>query len=181
MLTKLQTLFSFSDYQIAQLKYLLVIIFTDLSKLIIMGFIFKNCFISFLYSVLLLSVLRLTTGGLHCASYLGCFFTTFLFLYLSLDILPLVKLPTSMLLFFLCICALTNFIIGPISSEKRLSLKKTTKQRLAYQSLFIISIHIILLLCFNNQILVIGSWLIIMHTLQLIIANHIKSREEVKS
>lgn len=171
MFTKIQALFSFSDYQIAQLKYLLFTLLSESTKFIILGFIFKNNFISFLYSIILFSVLRLTTGGLHCASYLGCFITTFFFLFMSLYILPLIKLPTFVISLILCICALVNFIIGPISSEKRLPLSATTKKRLAYRSVFIIFLHLILLLCFKNKLLIIGSWLIILHTTQLIIAN----------
>lgn len=176
MFTRLQTLFSFSDYQIAQLKYLLFTILSESTKFIILGFIFKNNFISFLYSIILLSALRLTTGGLHCASYLSCFVTTLFFLFMSLYILPLIKLPLFVISLLLCICALTNFIIGPISSERRLPLNATTKKRLAYQSLFIIFIHLILLLYFKNNLLIIGNWLVISHTLQLIIANVQKRR-----
>lgn len=171
MFTKIQALFSFSDYQIAQLKYLLFTLLSESTKFIILGFIFKNNFISFLYSIILFSVLRLTTGGLHCTSYIGCLITTFFFLFISIYMLPLIKLPIFIISLFLCICALINFTIGPISSKKRLPLNSTTKKRLAYRSVFIIFLHLILLLCFKSKLLIIGSWLIILHTLQLIIAN----------
>lgn len=178
MFNKIQTLFSFSDYQIAQLKYLFFTFLSESSKLIILGLIFKNNFISFLYSIMLFSVLRLTTGGLHCASYIGCLITTFFFLFISIYILPSVKLSIFAMSLLLSICILINFTIGPISSSKRLSLNSRTKKRLAYQSVFVIGLHLILLLYFKSNLLIIGSWLIILHTSQLIIAS---SKKEVNS
>lgn len=170
MFTKIQALFSFSDYQIAQLKYLFFTLLSESTKFIILGFIFKNNFISFLYSIMLFSVLRLTTGGLHCASYIGCFITTFFFLFISIYMLPLIKIPVFVTTLLLCICALINFTIGPISSKKHLPLNSTTKKRLSYQSVFIICLHLILQLCIKSNLLIIGGWLIILHTSQLIIA-----------
>lgn len=179
MFTKLKNKFQFSDYQVAQLKYLFLTIISETSKLLIMGLIFRKESAAFLYGIVLFSALRLSTGGLHCKTYLGCFFTTFAFLFLAIRILPLTNISLLVMSLILCSCGFINFIIGPITSEKRLPLKSAQKKRLAYQSILIIFIHMCLFIYCNNELLKVGSWLIILHTLQLIISKY--KEKEVKS
>lgn len=178
-MNSIQQKFDFSDYQIAQLKYLWITTLSELSKFILLGIIFRNDFKIYLYSICLLCILRFSTGGFHCDTYLGCFFTTLTFLIISLKVLPLIVLPTYIILLFLIFCAIINLVIGPISSDKRLPQTQKTKKRLAYQSFFIILFHLFLNTIIMSPTIIVGSWIIILHTLQLILAKFQKIKRRV--
>lgn len=175
MIAYLKEELNFSNYQIAQLKYFFLTLLSEGSKLIIMAFFFHKELGAFFYCIAILSALRLSTGGIHCDTYIGCFLTTFLFVFISLRATSLISLSTLLAIVILITCAIFNHTIGPISSSKHLPLSASTQKRGTWQAVAIISLHIFLLYNFDNLYLFhIGTWAIILHTLQLIIANSMK-------
>ena len=73
MLTYIQKKYKFTDYQTAQLRYTFTIIFSEVSKFIILLLIFHGQSVAFLYSFILLGILRLSVGGMHAKTYWGAF------------------------------------------------------------------------------------------------------------
>lgn len=175
MIAYLKKEFNFSNYQIAQLKYFFLTLLSEGSKLVIMAFFFHEKLGIFFYCIAVLSSLRLSTGGIHCNTYIGCFLTTFFFVFISLWVTSLISLSTLSAIAILMLCAIFNYVIGPVSSSQHLPLSISAKKRVTWQAVAIISLHIFLLYNFNSFYLFhIGTWVIILHTLQLIIANFIK-------
>ena len=177
MFTYLKQELNFSDYQIAQLKYFFLTLLSEISKLILMALLFRSQLGNYFYCIIILSALRLSTGGVHCNTYIGCFLTTLGFVWVTLQVTSHIPLATLPVIILLLLCAILNGIIGPISSPNHLPLNPAVKKRSAYQAVVIIILHIILFYNFNNYYLFhIGAWVIILHTLQLIIAYFLKRR-----
>lgn len=170
MLAYIQKKYDFTDYQTAQLKYFFTITFSEVSKFIIISIFFHKQFGVYLYAFFLLSMLRLSVGGLHAKTYWGCFFVTLLFFYTAICILPQIRIAKQAMTFLLTGCMLITYRIGTVSSSLRKEPDADHKKRLALQSLFIISIHILLFHLFDNTLFMAGSWTVILQTIQLIAA-----------
>ena len=173
----LQKKFEFSDYQTAQLRYLFLTVVSELSKFLILAILFRNDIKTFVYGILFLCILRFSTGGFHCNTYIGCFFTTLAFLIVSLKVLPLIPVPIFLMYIILILCAYTNLTIGPVSSDKRLPQTDKTKKRLANQSFLIIVIHLFFQIFHQSPLITVGSWIIVIHTLQLMFAKLLQVKE----
>lgn len=176
MYALIQKKYGFTDYQIAQLKYTFTILFSELSKLVIIGFIYHNHLALYLYAMALLSILRLSTGGLHAKTYWGCFFASFAFFYLSISLLPQLHISKVVIAALIVGCMIAIYLIGPVASIFRTQPEGNTKKRLVAQSLIVISIHLILFCIFDSIFFTVGSWIIILQTSQLIAAKFLVRR-----
>lgn len=176
MFALIQKRYGFTDYQIAQLKYTFTILFSELSKFVIIGFIYHRHLAMYLYAMALLSILRLSTGGLHAKTYWGCFFASFVFFCLSISLLPQLHLPKIVLAALIIGCMIAIYLIGPVASVFRTPPEGSMKKRLVAQSLIVISIHLILFCMFDSIFFTVGSWIIILQTSQLIAAKFIVRR-----
>lgn len=172
MLAYIQKKYKFTDYQIAQLKYTFTIISSEVSKFIILLLVFHAQPASFLYAFILLSILRLSVGGLHAKTYWGCFFASFTFFYAALYLLPHIRPAKAVMLFLLAVCMLITYKTGPVPSPLRREPDADKKKRLVQQSLFIIFMHLILFIIFDNKLLTAGSWTIILQTIQLVVSKY---------
>ena len=178
MYALIQKKYDFTDYQIAQLKYTLTVLFSEISKFVIMAFLFRNHIAMYLYAALLLGVLRISTGGLHAKTYWGCLFMSFLFFCVSIYLLPQIEITKMWMAVLIIGCAAAIGLVGPVESEYRKPPSDSMKKRLVAQSLIIILIHLILFCLNDSEILTVGSWIIFLQVAQLTIA---KIYREVKS
>ena len=178
MFALIQKKYDFTDYQIAQLKYTFTILFSEISKLVIIAFLLRNHFTMFLYAAVLLCTLHISSGGLHANTYWGCLLMSFLFFYVPICLLPHTGIPKIWMTAMLVGCAAAIAFIGPIESKYRKPLSDRAKKRLVARSLAIISIHLILFCLYDSEIFTVGSWIIIFEVAQLAIA---KIYKEVKS
>lgn len=178
MLTLIQKKYDFTDYQIAQLKYTFTILFSELSKFLIISFFFRDCLALYLYAAVLLGILRISTGGLHAKTYWGCLLMSLLFFYASIYLLPQISIPKILMEVLLLGCAASFLVIGPVPSVYRTMPTDRTKKRLITQSLITVSVQFVLFWLFNNKVFVVGSWIIILQTIQLVMARICK---EVRS
>ena len=87
--------YGYSDFQIGQIRYTIISILSDVSKLIIMGifFILTDYFFQYLAAIATLLVLRTCTGGLHFKHYFSCLALSFFLLYIGICQLPKILLP----------------------------------------------------------------------------------------
>ena len=178
MYALIQKKYDFTDYQIAQLKYTLTVLFSEISKFVIMAFLFRNHIAMYLYAALLLGALRISTGGLHAKTYWGCLLMSFLFFCVSIYLLPQIEISKIWMVGLIIGCAAVIALVGPVESIYRKPLTDHAKKRLVAQSLIIISIHLILFCLYDSEILAVGSWIIVLLAIQLTIA---KIYKEVKS
>lgn len=161
----------------AQLEYLFKTIFSEFSKFFVIGLFFLDNIPLYLFSALLVSVLRITGGGIHFRHYASCFAMSLTFFLMALRILPHIVLPLPFNLLSIAICAILCFKYGPVQSSFRVAL---SKKALCFSKL--LSLGIILSLFFYTNISpysiysITGYWIIILHTLQLLAAKHRKEK-----
>lgn len=170
MFTLIQKKYDFTDYQIAQLKYTFTVLFSELSKFVIIAFLFRNHFAIYLYAAVLLSILRLSSGGLHAKTYWGCLLMSFLFFYAPICLLPHIEISKIWMAALILGCAAAIGLIGPVESVYRKPPTDSMKKRLVAQSLIAVFIHLILFCLYSNEMFIVGSWVIILQTAQLVIA-----------
>lgn len=171
----IKTRYNYSEYQILLLRYCLNTLISEISKFIILSFwfIYISKYVEFLYGLLILSILRLSNGGLHFKRYFSCFLATFTIMNLSIILLPMLNIKLYIELLLLTLCLLVNyFLLKPAVSQFRVPPNEKLIQRGKKLVTIIIFLHIITIYLFTNpKLLYIGCWNIVIHTIQLIIAN----------
>lgn len=171
----IQQHYNFSNYQMKQLNYLFVSVFSEVSKFLILGILFYGKFKVYLFSMVLLSLLRGITGGLHCKTYFSCLSFSFGYVFLALYILPSIAVSKTIMLIILLLCSLVTYCIGPVTSIYRPAPNK--KIHKTCQEKVFITIFFYLLLTYllpENHYITSGFWIIILHTLQLCVARYLK-------
>lgn len=169
----LQTNFNYSNFQIEQIKYTVLSILSELSKLIIMGFYFAftQSFLQYLVAITVLLFLRTCTGGLHFKHYFSCLAISFALLYLGIIWLPNITIARPVYFALLLLCVILNYLYAPIVSSYRpipdgIRIKKSKRQ-----SFYIITIYaLIMFIVPNNLYIVTGFWIIMLQTIQLVVA-----------
>ena len=171
--------YEFSDYQIAQLQYVAKTVASELSKLLIMGFLFRRQLGIYIAAVSLMLLLRTSTGGLHCKKYFSCFLMSFSFIFLCLSVLPNIPAPKVIQLPLLFICMLLNYYIGPVTSAVHRPLDEEHINRSKKHVLLTIFFYLtISYIAPENPYCTAGFWVVILHTLQLIAAKIKKKGEK---
>ena len=174
----LKTVHHLSSYQIAQIFFLFKTLGSEFSKMLIMGILFHDRFLEYLFALGIMLCLRCSTGGLHFYTYLGCLATSVLYLWLALYIMPLFCAPTYVYLSMLLICIPICYIVGPVTSKYRPpSTPEKTKSCLNFTCAFIFIYALLLYIIPENKFIPIGFGVIILHTLQLVIAKIRKKGE----
>lgn len=173
----LQGLKKYSNYQIKQIIYLFKTISSDISKVIILGFIFWNHLYPYLAALTLLFLLRSFSGGMHFDTYLGCLATTAGYFILSIIVLPPIYIPLTAKILLLVVCMIICDRLGPITSKYRppLSSPKIILCRnitLSLIFLFIVLLYIIP----DSPYMTVGFWVIILHSLQLAFAKLVSAK-----
>lgn len=173
--------YQLSNYQIAQIGFLFKTLFSELSKMVIMGIIFHNQLALYLFALFVMLFLRCSTGGLHFYTYLGCLGSSIAYVGLALLVLPLIKLSTHMQLLLLLICILVCNVVGPVVSKYRPTPSKELYSRGKKTTcMFIFIYSLALYIIPENAFLTVGFWIIILHSLQLIVAKIRKKGDCIK-
>ena len=160
-----------SNYQMAQLAYLGKTFLSEFSKIAIMGILFYKQFITYLFALFVMLFLRCSTGGLHFYTYTGCLLTSVIYIALSLLILPHILLPGCIQLLLLLLCIIACYCIGPVVSKYR----STPEPQLFIRGrnttcAFIFIYALTLYIMPANHLMTVGFWIIILHSLQLLVA-----------
>lgn len=167
----LKSTYQFTDYQIAQLEFLAKTLFSEISKIFIIGLFFWKELPFFFVSMLIIAILRTSTGGLHCKTYLSCLVASWFYIVFTIKILPLLPVWQIPAILMLILCAVTDYHIGPVTSDVHLPLTESSKRKGRLTTLFTIIVFLILMIFFpKNTCVITGFWIIISHTLQLIAA-----------
>lgn len=167
----LEETYGFNANEIAQLQYLFKSILSELSKFVILSLLFRREFSIYVFAVCLCSLLRITSGGFHCRHYISCLFASIFFFFLAVKILPVIMLPVYCRVVCIFVCSMLCLACGPVRSSFRERLPRIS----LYVSKVILAgtmIGIIITTCIipDSAISIIGNWIIILHTLQLVAA-----------
>ncbi|MDD2446269.1 MAG: accessory gene regulator B family protein [Tissierellia bacterium] len=175
--------FNLSEIEKAKLEYSLNVLFTDISKLLILFIIFSifGKVKEFLFSMLALLSIRPFTGGLHFNTYLGCFIFTGLFFSSVITLYNLVAL-SNYSTFIFAFSFITTLTIAPIIHKNRPSYSKHKLKQFKVMGLANISIHFLLyFLAPENPYLNISAWVILLQSIQLIIKKGVEIFEKKNS
>lgn len=174
----LKNTYGFTNYQVAQLEFLGKTLLSEISKLIIMGFFFYDRLEIYLAAILMLLLLRTSTGGFHCKTYLSCLLVSFLYMVVCIRILPLIPINKFLGILMLLACLLINYRIGPVTSAIHMPLSEKNKQKGRLRALVII-VSFIFISCIipEQKLFTVCFWVIIVHSLQLIYAKIQKKGE----
>lgn len=177
----LDTIPDISESDKARLNYFFSCIIYEGSKILLFLFFFTlvQRLKGFLYSMIILLPLRIISGGLHFKHYTSCLAFSFGYFYLVNVPLSSMMPSYSITLVVLCICILINYYIGPVTSDSRplLSSEDIRKGRV---HIVIATVYDTLLtaLFYETTLAPIGFWTIVLHSVQLIIAQLRKKRGE---
>lgn len=174
----LKTTYHLSNYQIAQIIFLFKTIFSELSKIIIMGIVFHDKLTLYLFALFIMIFLRCSMGGLHFNIYAGCLITSTLYLWLAVYILPNAAITKYLQIAALLLCILICNYTGPVISKYRPEIcKERFAQCRQFITIFIFFYALILYIIPENKYLYVGFWVIILHSLQLLVAKIQKKGE----
>ena len=172
--THLETVFT--PYEVELIQYFFLCIAYEGSKFIIMLFFFRNLHLQneFLTEIFVLITLRNFYGGIHFKHYLSCFAFTFGFVVTGLLLAHLIFLNNDTQIIILLLALFISCTIKPITSSNRSPLSR--KQEAVYHicGITIILLHILcFIFCKTFPYRNICFWVIVLHTLQLIVAKTI--------
>ncbi len=167
----LKDTYHLTGYQAACVIFLFKSTFSEISKTLIMALLFHRLLPEYFFALFIMLFLRCSTGGIHFYTYWGCLLMSISYMALSIVILPMIHLPLPIQLLMLILSMLVCFGIGPVVSKYR---KETTADRKMYfrsiASGFILVYILILMFFPEAKLLHVGFWVIITHSLQLIVA-----------
>lgn len=177
----LKDTYELSNYQIAQIAFLFKTLGSELSKMILMGIFFHNKITYYLFALLIMLLIRSFMGGIHFYTYLQCLAGSTLYLWLAIYALPQISLPKYLQIAAMLLCVLICNYIGPITSKYR---PKSCKERfplfMKIANVVLFAYTLILYILPEQDYLYVGFWVVILHSLQLILAK-IKKKGETKT
>lgn len=176
----LKDTYHLSNYQISQIFFLFKTLASEVSKILIMGILFHNQLSLYLFALVIMLFLRSAMGGLHFYTYAGCLIVSVLYIWLAVYVLPHITVGSYLQIAALLVCILICNYIGPIISKYRPDVcKERFNQCKKFITLFIFLYALILYIIPENKYLYVGFWVIILHSLQLIVAKIRKKGEHI--
>ncbi|MBR6770691.1 MAG: accessory gene regulator B family protein [Lachnospiraceae bacterium] len=152
-----------------------------LSKLLIIGILFFKHLDSCLIALLIMSILRYSTGGIYLSSYLGSLAATLFSLWLSICLLPHIILPKYMQLFLLLVGMEVCYSIGPVTCKNHPLPTAILFTRGRSISCILIFIFSAITFIAPQTHCLDGFWIIILHILQLIGAKFLYTKKKFPS
>ena len=95
--------YNISNYQAEQIIFVIKSLGSELSKMLIMGILFRNEILLFLFQLIFRCFLRSFSGGFHFYSYWSCLLASVLYMSSLVFIFPNITLPLYMQIFLLSI------------------------------------------------------------------------------
>ena len=168
----------YSDYEIKKIRYILLCIFSETSKIIIIGLLFAwaGFFLEFVEITLLFFVLRGYGGGLHFNHFMSCFIfslAAFFCILLLNQAFPFHFFILEEAILFVCLIVI--YCLSPITSAFRPEPDSLViKQSKRINACFILLYALLVSIVPYHHFISLGIWTIIIHTLKLAIAAILK-------
>lgn len=177
--TYLKDTYQLTGYQATCVIFFFKSTFSEVSKTLIMALLFHNHLPEYFFALFIMLFLRCSTGGIHFYTYWGCLLMSICYMAFSIVLLPMLRLPLPIQVIMLVLSMITCYCIGPVVSKYR---KEATPERKLHFRLIasgFILVYTILLMFFPKvELLYVGFWVIITHSLQLIVAKIRKKGEK---
>lgn len=169
----------YSEYEIAQIKYFVNGLLSEISKILLIGsfFLLTGKLNLFLSAAIILCLLRIYTGGLHFNHYASCLAMSFSIFYIGICVLANIPVIKPIQLILLCICILINYTYAPVVSKVRPIPDGVKIHRSKRNSFWIITLYVLIVFIIpDNPYTNIGFWMIILQSIQLIAAKLFERR-----
>lgn len=171
---------NYSDKDMRKIRYVYNAIFSDFSKILIMGIVFfsLNHFPEYVGSIIVLMFIRTNSGGLHFEHYIPCLLFSFLLIFCSSVLLPnLIFVDRLLIILDLIGCICISFLLEPIRCVYRPApgkdlIKICHINTFKYIFIFLIISYVLP----TNSVIISGFWTINLQMLQLIAANVLERR-----
>ena len=177
-MSKVQSEYGYSDYQMKLIKFMITAIFYDVSKTIIFMIYFyaTGKFIEFIFAAVPLILLRMRGGGIHCKTYWTCFLVSFVYFYSVINLLPILINVHSLAIYpVLLVCAVVDYAIGPTSLKEKAPVSKNVIHKAKIQSFQVVFLVAVLIFIFQDtSYLIVSFWTVVLHTVQLSITKILK-------
>ncbi len=171
MLERIQKKYEFTNYQIKQLEYAFKVMASEISKMLIICLVMFRDWKLCLFVFFVMTMLRLCTGGIHCDTYIGCLFTSFIFVFLSINTAKIITPDKTLVTSTLVICAILSYILSPVISKFHQKLNREIVKRVRLQVFSTIMTYTLIFMTFKpNLYILTGCVVILFNTLQLIIS-----------
>lgn len=163
--------YGLSNYQIAQLAFIVKSTSSELSKILLMGVLFYKHLKLYVFLLLLMCCIRTFSGGFHFYTYWGCLIASTIYIGSIITVLSRLTPPLYARLFLLAICIIVCYAIGPVLSIYRTNFPEKQLYICRNITCFIIFIYAITMYIIpENPYFSAGFWMIILHSLQLFVA-----------
>lgn len=166
-----------TNYEKRVIIFFLKGIASELSKIIIFSilFYFLNLSYEFFVALFFLMLYRTSSGGLHCRTYIGCFFVSFLILSSGILLGITIFIPFYVMIIISLLMTVFGYILSPVQAKTRPPLESDMKKKAKQKTVYSITLYVILLCLFPTSTCTnIGFWLLVLHIGQLYIANKIR-------
>lgn len=161
-----------SSPELEMVKYLTLSFLSEASKIAVLAVIFHSQIEQFLFVLGIMVLMRRSTGGMHCKRYLACFLVSFVYMFLCIVLLPEIPLPKSLMLLGLLLCICVNYKIGLVVSKYHREPEEGQRRKAGVQSFIVIFFYMtVMFILPENSYMCRGFWVIVLHSLQLFIAD----------
>lgn len=181
IMSKVQSEYGYTDYQIKLIKFSITAILYDVTKLLIFLIYFyaTGKILEFFFALVPMLLLRKSTGGIHFKKYWACFLVSFIYFFSVINVLPLIINVHPLAIYpILMLCAIVDCMIGPTSLKDRFAKEDSFIKKAKIQSFQVVFIVSVLIFIFQDtRYLIVSFWTVVLHTIQLSIT---KLLREVK-
>ena len=170
--------YGLSNYQMAQLTFVIKSTSSELSKILLMGIAFQNHLKLYIFLLIIMCFLRTFSGGLHFYTYKKCLLASTTYMGIIIFFFSKILLPLYVQLLLLTVCIMSCYSIGPVLSKYRTHFPR--KQLYFCRNITCLNIFMYALILYiipENPYLTAGVWMIILHSLKLFVAKIQKKGE----
>ena len=165
--------FNLSELDSVKLKYSLQLIIGNLSKLLILFFLFSVLGYrkDFIYSSLSLFTIRIFTGGLHFKTYAGCLMFSTFFFYISIFLKNNIVLNYSIVTILFILSTLITITMAPVCGKSRPDYSYTKRMQFKITGISFIFIHFLMYFFkSNNPYFINAIWAMSLQCIQILVA-----------
>jgi len=174
---------NFNDIDRIKIQYVLEVLLTDFSKMIILfiGFSFFNAQKDLLFILLFSIPIRINIGGFHMKKYLSCLsFSAVCYAGIAYMNYQLI-LDTNFLLLMGAISIISLSIIAPILPKERLGVNGIKFRDLKIRAIILSIAYLLLFVTVNNPYTRYAIWVLVVQTLLLILFKGVNTYENIRN
>lgn len=181
ILNRVRLLNHYDEDDIDVIRYSLEAILWEIEKMLILFIVFLllGYIDYFLFILLVIISIRPISGGFHSETALGCLTISFLWIFLSIVVLPMIPMNTIAFIILGSVSLLITIYHAPMKSLERASIENTDHNLQKKIFVFIASALWLVWVYFSGSVYAISAfWIIILHNTQLLLEYFRRKRKD---